>query len=77
MSRKIFFPLNGGVKQGKVEYILHLLLVFSLSDSDVSFVLFCSLESAMMTRLSSSRLVRKSTKLFWHTVWTEVVRSAS
>lgn len=38
MSRKIFFPLNGGVKQGKVEYILHLLLVFSLSD--VSFVLF-------------------------------------
>lgn len=43
----------------------------------VMLALYFSLESAMMTRLSSSRLVRKSTKLFWHTVWTEVVRSAS
>lgn len=65
----------GGVKHGKVEHMLQLLLAFLLSDSVVSFAIFRALASAMMTRLSSCRLVKKSNKPFWQTGWIEAVRS--
>lgn len=75
LERQYFSPLMGQVKHGKLELILQLLQVFVFNDSVVSFALFCVLANAMMTRLWSYRLVRKSNKPFWQTGWIEAVRS--
>lgn len=62
------------MKHGKVEHILQLLLVFVFHDSVVSFALLHALASAMVSRLSSCRLFRKSNKLFWQVGWIEALR---
>lgn len=75
LERQYFSPLMGQMKHWKLEHILQLLQVFVFNDSIVSFALFCILASAIMTRLWSYRLVRKSNKPFWQTDWIEAVRS--